>query len=207
MDKFDRPDRGGGRLPVARHLSGVERHRERRASRRHLRRAAADRRGRDTTWRVTNLPSTDDVFILCDGEPFRRFSVDGAERDTAGHHDRHAALPDLHRLPGTGSAGRRSPAERPGRGAGASRVRDRPRHDPGPRPAHGTLRAASRRADRPAPAALRRQRPTDAPRTDAERQPRDDHPSCARGRRRATPERPPGFPPGATEPWAPISRP
>ena len=39
--------------------------------------ASADRRGLDTTWRVTNLPSTDDVFILCDGEPFRRFSVDG----------------------------------------------------------------------------------------------------------------------------------
>ena len=39
--------------------------------------AAPDRRGLDTSWRVTNLPSTDDVFILCDGEPFRRFSVDG----------------------------------------------------------------------------------------------------------------------------------
>ena len=39
--------------------------------------AAPDRRGLDTTWRVTNLPNTDDVFILCDGEPFRRFSVDG----------------------------------------------------------------------------------------------------------------------------------
>ncbi len=38
---------------------------------------SADRRGLDTSWQVTNLPATDDVFILCDGEPFRRFSVDG----------------------------------------------------------------------------------------------------------------------------------
>ena len=39
--------------------------------------AAPDRRGLDTSWRVTNLPTTDDIFVLCDGEPFRRFSVDG----------------------------------------------------------------------------------------------------------------------------------
>ena len=37
--------------------------------------ASPDRRGLDTSWRVTTLPSADDVFILCDGEPFRRFSV------------------------------------------------------------------------------------------------------------------------------------
>ena len=36
-----------------------------------------DRRGVETSWRVTNLPSIDDVFVLCDGEPFTRFAVDG----------------------------------------------------------------------------------------------------------------------------------
>ena len=40
--------------------------------------AAPDRRGLDTSWRVTNLSNTDEVFILCDGEPFRRYAVDGA---------------------------------------------------------------------------------------------------------------------------------
>ena len=39
--------------------------------------AAPDRRGLETSWRVTNLPNTEDVFILCDGEPFTRFAVDG----------------------------------------------------------------------------------------------------------------------------------
>ena len=39
--------------------------------------AAPDRRGVDTRWRVSNLPDSGDVFILCDGEPFQRFSVDG----------------------------------------------------------------------------------------------------------------------------------
>ena len=36
-----------------------------------------DRQGIETTWRVTNLPNTEDVFILCDGEPFERFAVTG----------------------------------------------------------------------------------------------------------------------------------
>ena len=36
-----------------------------------------DRRGVDTSWRVTNLPNLKDVFILCDGEPFERFQVAG----------------------------------------------------------------------------------------------------------------------------------
>ena len=36
-----------------------------------------DRRGIETTWRVTTLPNTEDVFILCDGEPFERFEVTG----------------------------------------------------------------------------------------------------------------------------------
>ena len=40
--------------------------------------ATPDRRGLPTSWRVTNLPVTNDVVILCDGEPFRRYSVDGA---------------------------------------------------------------------------------------------------------------------------------
>ena len=39
--------------------------------------AAPELRGRDTSWRVTNLPSTADVFVLCDGEPFTRFAVEG----------------------------------------------------------------------------------------------------------------------------------
>ena len=39
--------------------------------------AAPDRRGTETRWRVANLPHSGDVFILCDGEPFQRFSVDG----------------------------------------------------------------------------------------------------------------------------------
>ena len=42
--------------------------------------AAPDRQGLETSWQVTNLPSPDDVFILCDGEPFSRFSVDGTNR-------------------------------------------------------------------------------------------------------------------------------
>ena len=41
--------------------------------------AAPDRRGLDTSWRVTGLPDPDQVFILCDGEPFRRFAVEGPD--------------------------------------------------------------------------------------------------------------------------------
>ena len=81
--------------------------------------AAPDRRGLDTSWRVTNLPSTDDVFILCDGEPFRRFSVDGPNAIRLDTTIDPAPLPDLHRLSGTGRAGgRRAPAgsDRPARG-------------------------------------------------------------------------------------------
>ncbi len=36
-----------------------------------------DRRGLSTTWRVTNLPNPDDVFVICDGEPFDRVTVEG----------------------------------------------------------------------------------------------------------------------------------
>jgi len=39
--------------------------------------AAPERRGDDTSWRVTNLPDPGDVFILCDGAPFSRFAADG----------------------------------------------------------------------------------------------------------------------------------
>ena len=38
-----------------------------------------DRRGVETSWRVTNLPNPDDVFVLCDGEPFERFEVEGSD--------------------------------------------------------------------------------------------------------------------------------
>ena len=41
--------------------------------------AAPDRRGMETSWRVTNLPDPDDVYILCDGQPFTRFAVDGPD--------------------------------------------------------------------------------------------------------------------------------
>lgn len=38
-----------------------------------------DRRGVDTSWRVTNLANPEDVFVLCDGEPFERVEVEGAD--------------------------------------------------------------------------------------------------------------------------------
>ena len=40
--------------------------------------ASPDRQGLNTSWRVTNLPDANTVFVLCDGEPFRRFALDGA---------------------------------------------------------------------------------------------------------------------------------
>ena len=36
-----------------------------------------DRRGNETSWRVTNLSNPADVFVLCDGEPFERVTVEG----------------------------------------------------------------------------------------------------------------------------------
>ncbi len=39
--------------------------------------ASPDRRGLDTSWRVTNIPRVDDVVVFCDGEPFVRYAVDG----------------------------------------------------------------------------------------------------------------------------------
>lgn len=38
-----------------------------------------DLRGRATSWRVTGLPSADDVRILRDGQPFARFSPEGPD--------------------------------------------------------------------------------------------------------------------------------
>jgi hypothetical protein len=37
-----------------------------------------DVRGQDTTWRVTNVPNTGEVFILIDGQPFDRFEVESS---------------------------------------------------------------------------------------------------------------------------------
>lgn len=37
--------------------------------------AAPDRRGAETSWRVTNLPSTANVTVRLDGQPFTRFEV------------------------------------------------------------------------------------------------------------------------------------
>ncbi len=37
-----------------------------------------DRRGSETSWRVTNLPNPDAVFVICDGQPFERFEVEGS---------------------------------------------------------------------------------------------------------------------------------
>lgn len=36
-----------------------------------------DRRGQDTAWRVTNVPSPEEVYVLIDGQPFDRFEVEG----------------------------------------------------------------------------------------------------------------------------------
>ena len=37
-----------------------------------------DRRGVETSWRVTNLPNPDDVLVICDGQPFQRFEAEGS---------------------------------------------------------------------------------------------------------------------------------
>ena len=39
--------------------------------------AAPDRRGGDTSWRVTNLPNTGEVRVRLNGQPFTRFEVTG----------------------------------------------------------------------------------------------------------------------------------
>jgi linalool dehydratase/isomerase-like protein len=39
--------------------------------------ATPDRRGAETSWRVTNLPKAADVSVRCDGEPFNRLEIVG----------------------------------------------------------------------------------------------------------------------------------
>ena len=39
--------------------------------------ATSDRQGQDTSWRVTNLPDSGEVFVICDGQPFDRFETEG----------------------------------------------------------------------------------------------------------------------------------
>ena len=87
---------------------------------------------------MTNLPSTDDVFILCDGEPFRRFSVAGpnAIRLDTTIDMRHYQIFTGYRGPGARADEARR--ERPARGAataGLAAAADRPVADRPPRSA------------------------------------------------------------------------
>ena len=105
--------------------------------------AAPDRRGLDTIWRVTNLPSTDDVFILCDGEPFRRFSVAGpnAIRLDTTIDMRHYQIFTGYRGPGArADEARRERPTRAAATAGLAAAADRPVAD---RPPRSTLDATS----------------------------------------------------------------
>ena len=100
--------------------------------------AAPDRRGLDTIWRVTNLPSTDDVFILCDGEPFRRFSVAGpnAIRLDTTIDMRHYQIFTGYRGPGArADEARRERPTRAAATAGLAAAADRPVADRPPRSA------------------------------------------------------------------------
>jgi hypothetical protein len=54
----------------------MERQGCRHLARRHIR-PLPERRGRETTWRVTGLPNAASVRVLSDGEPFTRFDVVG----------------------------------------------------------------------------------------------------------------------------------
>ena len=62
-----------------------------------------DRRGVETSWRVTNLPNATDVVILVDGQPFRAVRRRGAKYDPDRYNDGHSPVSDLHRLPRDGS--------------------------------------------------------------------------------------------------------
>ena len=97
-----------------------------------------DRRGVETTWRVTNLPNTADVFILCDGEPCDRCEVtdDGTIRLETTIDARQYQIFTGYRGPGGPPAARRQ-EPRAGRAA-AGLAASRP-------PADDT-RAATRRA-------------------------------------------------------------
>ena len=93
--------------------------------------AAPDRRGTETRWRVTNLPDSDDVFILCDGAPFQRYSVDGPDaiRIDGTVDLRHYQIFTGYRGPGTqaGQGRRRDRAAGIGeRRRGGARGRERP---------------------------------------------------------------------------------
>ena len=93
----------------------------------------SDRRGAETSWCVTNLPSPDQVFVICDGEPFQRFEVEGPGTiriDTdIDSHQFHIFTDYRGRRAPTRDAGRGRPsssgsaalalAERPTRGAAA----------------------------------------------------------------------------------------
>ena len=76
MDKFEAPTVEGVDFPS---LGIYQAWNERDSGTLHVGTCAAspDRRGLETSWRVTNLPTTEDIFVLCDGEPFVRFAVDG----------------------------------------------------------------------------------------------------------------------------------
>ena len=103
--------------------------------------AAPERRGTATRWRVANLPDSGDVFILCDGAPFQRFSLDGpnAIRIDGTVDLRHYQIFTGYRGPGAQAeqARRRERAERPGSSAGmalaAASGHPAPERPPGPR--------------------------------------------------------------------------
>lgn len=90
-----------------------------------------DRRGAETSWQVTNLPNPDDVFVICDGQPFERFEAEGPGtiriNTDIDSHQFHIFTDYRGRAAPTGDASGERPsssgsaalalAERPGRGA------------------------------------------------------------------------------------------
>ena len=76
LDKFDAPTVEGVDYPS---LGIYQAWNDRESGTLHVGTYAAspDRRGLDTSWQVTNLPNTNDVFVLRDGEPFSRFAITG----------------------------------------------------------------------------------------------------------------------------------
>ncbi len=116
--------------------------------------AAPDRRGTETRWRIANLPDSGDVFILCDGEPFQRFSADG---------------PDAIRIEGTVDL-RHYQIFTGYRGPGA--LAGQARRERAARPAAAVAAALAAPSDRPA-----RERPAGGPR-DASTSFSPDGPTC-----------------------------
>jgi len=95
--------------------------------------------GGETSWRVTNIPDANEVFILCDGEPFERFEITGANTvrlDTTVD-TRHYQIFTGYRGPGGSPTARRD--EPRNRGAAAALAAARPQ-SPGNAP---TTRTAS----------------------------------------------------------------